>query len=166
MPCTPRSSRNLASNYWAWRHGLPDLFLWLDSATPEKAISATGTATTAHPIEGSSSRDAAGVVAERARPAKHQKNAIADAEGGASVSPPPSSTAPGDGGGGCDGAVPTAGQTTAVMPSKKEACCKWVEVKGPGDSLSCAQEAWIDTLVGAGADFVLLRVQDAAGLPR
>lgn len=49
--------------------------------------------------------------------------------------------------------------------SKQEAYCKWVEVKGPGDSLSCAQEAWIDTLVGAGADFVLLRVEDTAASP-
>lgn len=40
--------------------------------------------------------------------------------------------------------------------------CKWVEVKGPGDDLSCAQEAWIDTLVGAGAEAVLLRVEDTA----
>ncbi|CAM9642647.1 unnamed protein product, partial [Hapterophycus canaliculatus] len=72
--------RNLASNYWAWRHGLPDLFLW------------------------------------------HSE-------------------------------------------TKREAYCRWVEVKGPGDSLSCAQEAWIDALVEAGADFVLLRVEDTAGLP-
>lgn len=149
-------SRNLASNYWAWRHGLPDLFLWLDNATPEKEISSTP----AGPIKSSSAQDSGGVVAKRTRPTDNKK-VIVDAEGASASSSP--SAVSGDGGGGCDGVVPPLRQT--VMP-KKEACCKWVEVKGPGDSLSCAQEAWIDTLVGAGADFVLLRVEDAAGLPR
>lgn len=43
-----------------------------------------------------------------------------------------------------------------------EVKCKWVEVKGPGDSLSGAQDAWLDTLIGAGADAVVLRVEDSA----
>lgn len=47
---------------------------------------------------------------------------------------------------------------------KMETACQWVEVKGPGDSLSCYQEAWIDTLVTAGADAVLLRVEDLSAV--
>ncbi|CAM9253568.1 unnamed protein product [Ectocarpus sp. 12 AP-2014] len=141
--------RNLASNYWAWRHGLPDLFLWRENAAAEQAATA---ATSSCPMAGSSDQDASDFVADsdlagsRATVSldKDKKN------GGGRMA------------------------TTAdveVLP-RKEACCKWVEVKGPGDSLSCAQEAWIDALVGAGADFALLRVEDAAaaaaaaGLPR
>lgn len=50
---------------------------------------------------------------------------------------------------------------TSAVPGR-EAICKWVEVKGPGDSLSGAQEAWLDSLIGAGADALVLRVEDSA----
>lgn len=56
------------------------------------------------------------------------------------------------------------GEGDALCPSE-ETRCQWIEVKGPGDSLSCTQEAWIDALVGAGADAVLLRVEDEAAAP-
>ncbi|CAM9093791.1 unnamed protein product [Ectocarpus sp. 6 AP-2014] len=136
--------RNLASNYWAWRHGLPDLFLWRENAAAEQAATA---AASSSPMTGSSDQDASDVVAD-SDPAGSQATVSLDKDrkyGGGRMA------------------------TTAdveVLP-KKEACCKWVEVKGPGDSLSCAQEAWIDALVGAGADFAVLRVEDAAAmLPR
>lgn len=156
MPCTPHSLRNLASNYWAWRHGLPDLFLWLDNATTAEQASTTA----ADLIEGSSAQDTGGVVATPTRHTKSNK-AIVDAAGTSASSSP--SKVPGSGGEGYGEVAPPAGQ---IVVPKKEVCCKWVEVKGPGDRLSCAQEAWIDTLVRAGADFVLLRVEDTAGLPK
>ncbi|CBJ25827.1 conserved unknown protein [Ectocarpus siliculosus] len=137
--------RNLASNYWAWRHGLPDLFLWRENAAAEQAATAE---TSRCPMAGSSDQDASDFGAD-SDPAGSQATVSLDKDrrknGGGRMA------------------------TTAdveVLP-RKEACCKWVEVKGPGDSLSCAQEAWIDALVGAGADFAVLRVEDAAaGLPR
>ncbi|CAM9669818.1 unnamed protein product [Ectocarpus sp. 8 AP-2014] len=136
--------RNLSSNYWAWRHGLPDLFLWRENAAAEQAATA---ATSSCLMAGSSDQDASDFVAG-SDPAGSQATVSLDKDrknGGGRMA------------------------TTAdveVLP-RKEACCKWVEVKGPGDSLSCAQEAWIDALVGAGADFAVLRVEDAAaGLPR
>lgn len=113
--------RNLAYNYWAWRHGLPDLFLWRKDAATQR-VSATGTTPDGTNVVG-------GTASTRSC---HVDNKV----------------------------VPTEENET-----HREAYCKWVEVKGPGDSLSCAQEAWIDALVGAGADFFLLRVEDAAVLP-
>lgn len=37
-----------------------------------------------------------------------------------------------------------------------------VEVKGPGDSLSWAQKAWIDRLVAAGVRVQVARIQDTS----
>lgn len=128
--------RNLASNYWAWRHGLPDLFLWRENSAAEQAATA---ARASGPMAGS--KDASDFVAN-SDPAGSQATVYLDNDE--------------SGGGQMATTV-----DVEVLP-RKEACCKWVEVKGPGDSLSCAQEAWIDALVGSGADFALLRVEDAA----
>lgn len=130
--------RNLASNYWAWRHGLPDLFLWHETAVAAAAPT--------KPPEIPPAQHSAGGLAARMKPAE---TVVVDEE----------CAAPSRGDEGLSGGTTEGG-------GDKEALCKWVEVKGPGDSLSCAQEAWIDSLVGAGADFVLLRVEDSARLPR
>ncbi|CAM9391306.1 unnamed protein product [Ectocarpus sp. 4 AP-2014] len=138
--------RNLASNYWAWRHGLPDLFLWRENASAEQAAAA---ATSSCPMAGASDQDANDFVADSDPAGSRATVAL--------------------GKGKKDGGGRMAMTADIEVLLRREACCKWIEVKGPGDSLSCAQEAWIDALVGAGADFVLLRVEDAAaaaGLPR
>ncbi|CAB1114731.1 unnamed protein product [Ectocarpus sp. CCAP 1310/34] len=137
--------RNLASNYWAWRHGLPDLLLWRENAAAEQAATA---ATSSCPMAGSSDQDASDFVAD---PDPAGSRATVSLNN--------------DKKNGGDRMASTA--DIEVLPNR-DARCKWVEVKGPGDSLSCAQEAWIDALVGAGADVALLRVEDdaATGLPR
>ncbi|CAN0091155.1 unnamed protein product, partial [Scytosiphon promiscuus] len=131
--------RNLASNYWAWRHGLPDLFLWRRDAAARRAPTKATVPADRLPAS------PMGVCATR--PTSERPNV---AGGVAST---------------CRGPGVDEPILKGEAETKREACCKWVEVKGPGDSLSCAQEAWIDTLVGAGADFVLLRVEDNAVLP-
>ncbi|CAM9441083.1 unnamed protein product [Ectocarpus fasciculatus] len=136
-----RICRNLASNYWAWRHGLPDLYLWRENAAAEQSDAAAATGN--GPMEGSSGQDNANDVVAGSAPAGPPATVSLDKDSSS--------------GGGRMASV----GDVEVLP-RKEACCKWVEVKGPGDSLSCAQEAWIDALVGAGADFALLRVEDAA----
>eukprot|EP00903_Cladosiphon_okamuranus_P012034 g11299.t1 len=141
--------RNLASNYWAWRHGLPDLFLWRDNVkvAPDNAQLCSAAAAAAAAASGNSPLVADSTGATAAQVASTAQTVVAKA-----------ASTPASVGGG--------GWAEAPEAPKKEGGCKWVEVKGPGDSLSCAQEAWIDALVRAGADFVLLRVEDAAGLPK
>lgn len=149
--CFVAVNRNLASNYWAWRHGLPDLFLWRDKATValETQVSAAVVAAGGGDgLESSPAGDAASVTAAQTKKMAQTKVAAESASASPSAS-----------GGGVV-------EVEAPEGPKREEGCKWIEVKGPGDSLSCAQEAWIDSLVRAGADFVLLRVEDAAGLPR
>ena len=140
-------TRNLSSNYWAWRHGLPDLFLWRKDAArtadPAALSVPTGPTGSAEPAGSSPAQGRKGGAAP-------ETNAVV-----VDVDAEPS--------------LPTAAVAN-IHDSRKGtrgvaaggAFCKWVEVKGPGDDLSCAQEAWIDTFVGAGAEAVLLRVEDAA----
>ena len=132
--CLPRFSRNLATNYWAWRHGLPDLFLWRKNAASRRDLS---------PITNYN-----GLTPE-IDPPDSEREPSRSAVVGASM-------------GGCSGDGDDQQAKGTDRVPQKEAGCKWVEVKGPGDDLSCAQEAWIDALVGAGAEAVLLRVKDSA----
>ncbi|CAM9955727.1 unnamed protein product, partial [Choristocarpus tenellus] len=123
--------RKLASNYWAWRHGLPDLFLW------KRGEGVTGGEDNSEGVlSGGSGDDGYGG---------------GQGDTGASVGQD-------DVQGGVKGPDGNEDHPAEVEPG----ACKWIEVKGPGDSLSCFQEAWIDVLVGAGADFTVLWVEDGA----
>lgn len=153
-------ARNLATNYWAWRHGLPDLFLWRkDAAASDGALaSAIGGSdggrrgnegrgnSGGSPVDIGGDRDTAPCLSDAVQVLEHVGN---DTDGRSY----PVSAQERRG---------TADSESLNPPLKNEAGCKWVEVKGPGDSLSCAQEAWIDTLVVAGAEAVLLRVEDSS----
>lgn len=138
LPCC-YFSRNLASNYWAWRHGLPDLFLW----RKDVAVTSGAAAVESPPC----------LAFEENSPRVKSPDftpAVVVVKGGPSCEAVVEAVV--------GGKIANGG----TFVPKREGRCMWVEVKGPGDSLSCAQEGWMDTLVGAGAEAVLLRVEDTA----
>lgn len=153
VPACVWLKRNLASNYWAWRHGLPDLFLWRKNATTTAAPG-----TVAHPPRVEQPRESGADAGEIAGGKSSRADAeVAACTASSGLAEPSRQSSPGN-----DEDAEGSRVADSVITTRREACCKWVEVKGPGDSLSCAQEAWIDTLVGAGAEAILLRVEDTA----
>jgi VRR-NUC domain len=112
--------RTLAGNYWAWRHGLPDLFLWRHS------ISDNNDNTTSSSVSTDNSNS----------------NGSSSSNGNSGISN-----------------VYNISSNRGSDASQ----CVFAEVKGPGDSLSHAQSAWIDKLLAAGATVELVKVEKAAG---
>lgn len=160
LSLSPRHScyRNLASNYWAWRHGLPDLFIWRKDAAAW--TSAGGDSGDPGGVKGLSESKAISVHEKVVQitvgssnhdecPGYHDLSTNGN-NGGTGERP---------GHGGSEG---LRGNADVEPTVRRETRCQWLEVKGPGDSLSCYQEAWIDTLVRAGAEAVVLRIEDTA----
>ena len=125
---------------------MPDLFLWRKDAASAADSAALNALTGPH----GSAESAGSSPAEGGKGGAAPETATIVVDVDAEASPPTAAVV-----NKCD-----SGRGAGVVAG--EAFCKWVEVKGPGDNLSCAQEAWIDTLVGAGAEVVLLRVEDTA----
>lgn len=160
MSVRSRSPRNLASNYWAWRHGLPDLFLWREDVVVRSAARTV--------LRGAENNaEAAGATEERCE--LPTEGRIADGEGSSgSTSVRAATSASRIIGRGVEmgGDAPAIAEDgDGFQAGRGMLWSKWVEVKGPGDHLSCAQEAWIDALVGAGAEAILLRVEDTSATP-
>lgn len=160
MSVRSRCPRNLASNYWAWRHGLPDLFLWRKDAVVRSAARAV--------LRGAENNaEAAGATDERSELPTEGRTADGEGSSG-STSVRAATSAPKIIGRDVEmrgGAPAIAEDGDSSQASRGMLWSKWVEVKGPGDNLSCAQEAWIDALVGAEAEAILLRVEDTSAAP-
>jgi VRR-NUC domain len=124
--------RILAGNYWAWRHGLPDLFLWRHSSSSSNDDTSSSSVSTGDRYSSSnlasSSSSSNGHSGSRSSVHNSSSNSSFSSVSGSCASQ-----------------------------------CVFAEVKGPGDSLSHAQSAWIDKLLAAGASVELVKVEKAAG---
>jgi VRR-NUC domain len=129
--------RTLASNYWAWRHGLPDLFLWRHSSSTDNNNSSSSSSTS---DEGGNSVSSSSSIS---------------GTGGNSSSVNDHSSS--------SSSINNSSSSSSSSSNSAASQCVFAEVKGPGDSLSHAQSAWIDKLLAAGATVELVKVEKAAG---
>jgi VRR-NUC domain len=141
--------RTLAGNYWAWRHGLPDLFLWRHSSSTSNDDASNSSVSTGDNYSNngnSSSTNTDSNSSSNSSSVRGSSSSNGDSGSSSTVHNSSSSSS-----------------NSSSSSASSASLCVFAEVKGPGDSLSHAQSAWIDKLLAAGATVELVKVEKAAG---